>query len=94
MLSQDDVITLNQRVRFRAVGDDGVLVHMDRGKVIVINRTGLFIIKALQKGPQSLEFLTDQLVNQSNADKLVVLPDIQAYVEKLFSENVVDIQAA
>ncbi len=33
----NEQIALTSRLRYRAVGDEGVLVHLDNGRVIVVN---------------------------------------------------------
>ena len=42
-------ISLTSRVRYRAVGEDGVLVHFDNGRVMVVNEVGLCIVQLLDK---------------------------------------------
>jgi adenosyl cobinamide kinase/adenosyl cobinamide phosphate guanylyltransferase len=45
---ENEQIRLTSQVRHRAVGDEGVLVHLENGRVLVVNEVGLFIVQQLE----------------------------------------------
>jgi hypothetical protein len=45
----DQLVGLKPRIRFRALGEEGVMINMESGRVIVLNEVGLKIVQALEK---------------------------------------------
>ena len=81
-------IELNPRVRYRVVGEDGVLIQMDEGRVIVINETGLQILQYL-KQPQSKSELASRLVEEFDISQSQALADTCEFITQLENENVI-----
>ena len=70
----DKKISLASRVRHRAVGEDGVLVNLDSGRVIVVNEVGLYIVQVLDQAMSRKELAAsvaaefDVSADQAEAD--------------------------
>lgn len=81
---------LSPRVRFRSVASDGVMVHIESGRVIVINGVGLFIVEQLAQlehmptEPQVVE----AVVNAFDVDKDRAASDVADFLAELETENV------
>jgi hypothetical protein len=85
----DDRIALAPRLRYRAVGDEGVLVHLDSGRVIVVNEVGLYIIQQLKR-PMTRQSLVDAIVNEFNVAAPEAEQDLERYLLELGSEQVLE----
>ena len=46
----DEQMRLSTQVRYRSVVDEGVLVHLQNGRVVVVNEVGLHIVKGIGSG--------------------------------------------
>ena len=46
-IKDNEKVRLSGRVRFRAIGDEGVMVHLESGRVMVVTEVGMFIVEAL-----------------------------------------------
>lgn len=85
----DKFVQLDSRVRYRAVGDEGVLVHLDSGRVIVINEVGLHLVQLLERP------VTPEALTQSVAQSFAVSPDqaradIATYLEAMAAEQLLN----
>ena len=65
--ANNEQIGLTSRLRHRAVGDEGVLVHLDNGRVIVVNEVGLHIVQQLET-PKTKQALTDSIISAFDVD--------------------------
>jgi hypothetical protein len=77
-------------VRYRRVGDDGVLVHLDSGRVIAVNEAGLYIVEQLSQGAQSRAALIAGLTARFETDAEQAGTDLDRYLEALSQEQVLD----
>jgi hypothetical protein len=82
-------IRLTSQVRFRAVGEEGVLVHLENGRVIVVNEVGLFIVQQLAS-PMSRSELAQAVTREFDVPADRVQADLQRYLEELDSEQVME----
>lgn len=80
--------TLSPRVRFRAVDDEGVLVHVESGRVVVLNATGLHILQQLERGAQSPAELADSLVETFAVETADANADVAAFLAELDAEQI------
>jgi hypothetical protein len=80
---------LNPRVRYRAVGDDGVVVQMDSARVLVLNEVGLRVVELLASG-QSVDALAASLVREFDAPAAEVQADLEQFLAELDAEQVLD----
>ncbi|MCB1702331.1 MAG: PqqD family protein [Pseudomonadales bacterium] len=81
-----DRIALSSRLRHRAVGDEGVLVHLDSGRVIVVNEVGLFIIQQLAK-PISRADLVQAVVDEFEVGPQEAERDMECFLDELGGEQ-------
>ena len=82
-----EIISLASRVRHRAVGEDGVLVHLDNGRVIVVNEVGRHIVQLLDK-PMSRKALVASLVAEFDVTAEQAETDLDSYLAELAQEQV------
>jgi PqqD family protein of HPr-rel-A system len=75
-------------VRFRAVGDEGVLVHLESGRAVVLNETGLHILQQLERGPRSPAELADSLVETFEVEASQASKDLAAFLAELDAEQI------
>lgn len=88
----NDHIALVPRLRYRAVGDEGVLIHLDSGRVIVVNEVGLYIIQQL-KEPMTRQSLIDAIVNEFNVVAAEAEQDLEHYLQELEAEHLLQAPA-
>jgi hypothetical protein len=84
-----ETISLIPRVRHRAVGEDGVLVHLDSGRVIVVNEVGHYIVQQLEQ-PMSREALVEAVVAEFDVSAEQAEKDIDLFLDELGSEQLVE----
>lgn len=82
----DNLVTLTRRLRYRAVGDEGVVVHLDRGRVTVVNELGLYIIKLLQQ-PMSRRSLVEAIVTEFEVSAFQAEADLAQFLDELAEEH-------
>ena len=82
----DKPLSLNPRVRFRKIADNGVLVHMDDGRVIVVNEVGHAICEMLEK-PVSRGDIVDSLTTLFDVEAEQAEADVSAFIEQMEAEN-------
>ena len=87
---QNEQIALSSRLRHRAVGDDGVLVHLDNGRVIVVNEVGLHIVQQLAT-PKTRQELTDSITAAFDVDTAQAEADLDIYLAELKKEQVLGV---
>lgn len=84
-----ELLSLTSKVRYRAVGEDGVLVHLDNGKVIVVNEVGLHIVKALAL-PNTREQLAASIALEFNVGAERAAEDLHEYLAELDVEQILE----
>jgi hypothetical protein len=81
-LNASNKLCLSAQVRHRSVGADGVLVHLQNGRVIVVNEVGLYIVQLLQKPisilaiSESISFEFDVTLQQAESDLIIFLSEL------------------
>ncbi len=85
-------IQLSSQVRYRAVGEEGVLVHLENGRVIVVNEVGLFIIGQLDV-PRTQNELARAISREFEVTEEQAASDLELYLAELAREQVLE-QAA
>ena len=86
---ETETISLIPRVRHRAVGEDGVLVHLDSGRVIVVNEVGHYIVQMLEQ-PMNRKALVASLVAEFEVSAEQAELDIDTFLEELGNEQLVE----
>ena len=82
-------VCLSDRVRFRAVGDEGVLVHLESGRVIVVSEVGFRIVQSLDS-PKTRTDLADILVEEYDVNHSAALADVESYLNEMDRENLLE----
>ena len=83
----NEQITLACRLRHRAVGGDGVLVHLDSGRIIVVNEVGLHIVQQLAT-PKTRQQLIESITSTFDVNKEQAETDLALYIAELDKEQV------
>lgn len=81
---------LSPRVRYRTVGEDGVLVHLENGRVVVVNETGLHIIRQLQQGARTEMELIESMIEEFEVDADRAGADVASFLSELQEERILD----
>lgn len=85
--TKEKAICLSPRVRFRAVGDEGVLVQIESGRVLVVNAVGLYLLPLL-KTPVPRKTLVSALVEEFEVSPGQAAMDLDAFIDQLDQEQV------
>ena len=85
----NEQISLTSQVRYRAVGDDGVLVHLENGRVIVVNEVGLFIVQLLDC-PRTCQELVTAISLEFEVTENQAKTDLEVYLAELDNEQVLE----
>jgi DNA phosphorothioation-dependent restriction protein DptG len=85
--ANNETINLTEQVRFRAVGEDGVLVHLESGRVIVVNEVGLHIVQQLNES-RSRADLTSSIVSEFEVSAAQAESDLDAFLAELDQEQI------
>ncbi len=83
----NETISLTDQVRFRAVGEDGVLVHLENGRVIVVNEIGLHIVQQLNESKTRVD-LTSSIVSEFEVSIEQAETDLDAFLAELDQEQI------
>lgn len=89
---QDTLLRISSRIRYRNVGGEGVVVHLDSGRVIVVNDLGLFVLQQLAT-PVSRQALVDAIVRDFDVSNEEAEADLSHYLQELGEENLLEIAA-
>ena len=85
-------VRLNPRIRYRAVGDEGVIVHLDSARVIVVSEVGLRVIQVLSE-PTSREKLATVIAEEFMVSEQRARDDLDTCLAQLQTEQVIDMCA-
>jgi len=84
---QEKKVELSRRVRFRNVAGQGVLVHLDEGRVLVVNEVGLYIVQALHRQAMSAAELAEAVSQAFEVEAAQAQADVAAFLDQLRGEN-------
>jgi hypothetical protein len=70
------------------LGDDTVLVQLDRDEIHVANGTGGLLIESLRLGA-TVDEMTEKVVQRFEVDRARARGDVEAFVERLIAVDVV-----
>lgn len=85
-------LSLEPRVRFRAVGDEGVVVHLDSARVIVVNEVGLHVLQALST-PRTRDSLAAMIADDFVVTERRAREDVDVFLAQLEKEQIINIDA-
>ena len=80
--------SLNKRARFRVLQGKAVVVHLEKGEVIGLNKTGTAVLKAIVDG-DSLDDAKLAL-EKSGASKQTIEDDVSAFLNALLDQKVLE----
>ena len=91
----DEQVRLSRQVRYRSVADEGVLVHLQNGRVVVVNEVGLHIVKVLDQAHH--QSMTRNELGLAVAMEFDTTPeqamaDLGVYLNELDKEQVIELQ--
>lgn len=89
--SRAEKISLSARVRYRAVDDEGVLVHLENGRVLVVNEAGLFIVQVLSRQAMTVSELSDAVVREFEVEADQAMADVVAFLDQMLGEQAIDV---
>jgi len=75
------------------VGDEGVVVHVESGRVVVLNATGLHVLRQLEQGARSPAELADSLAVEFAVEAADASVDVAAFLAELDAEQILVTQA-
>lgn len=73
---------LNEQLRFRAVGEEGVVVDQRNGNVMVVNAVGLHLLQQLRDGANLAE-LNASVQAEFAVERDQLEADVTRYLEEL-----------
>ena len=93
-INEETTLRLTSRLRYRAVGDEGVLVHLENARVLVVNEVGLHIVQALGQQALTVAELADAVARAFEVDAAAARADVIAFLDQLRGEQALETGAA
>ncbi len=90
----NEKIHLSSRVRFRAVENEGVLVHLENGRVLVVNEVGFYIVETLGRQAMTVAELSGAVAGAFEVDANQARADVAAFLDQLRGEQAIDMVGA
>jgi hypothetical protein len=88
----EDPLTLRPQVRFRPVGDEGVIVHTERAVVIVVNGLGLRTLELIRE-QGSRHAVIERLADEYDAPEATIAADLDAFLVLLREQQLIEATA-
>ena len=88
--NNNHMMRLSSRVRYRAVGDEGVLVHLENGRVLVVNEVGLHIVEALDRKAMTVAELAQSVTRAFEVDAAQATIDVKLFLDELHGEQAIE----
>ena len=88
----DDRLTLRPQVRFRAIDEEGVIVHTERGVVIVVNALGLRTLELIRE-QGSRRAVIARLAAEYDAPDTTIAADLDAFLGQLREQRLIEAAA-
>jgi hypothetical protein len=90
-IKNNERIHLSNRVRFRAFGDEGVLVNLENGRAMVVNEVGIFIVETLGCQDVTVVELAEKVTGAFEVDMNQAKADVAAFLDQLRGEQTIEI---
>jgi hypothetical protein len=87
----EEMIQLSDRVRYRTVGDEGVMVHLESGRVLVVNEVGIHCVQALGRQPMTVAELADAVAREFAVEAGQARADVAAFLDQMRAEQAIDL---
>lgn len=91
--TSDERVQLSNRLRHRAVGNEGVLVHLENGRVLVVNEVGTHLVQALERQPMTVAELADSVAREFAVEAGQARADVAVFLDQLRAEQAIDMVA-
>ena len=85
----NESISLSSQVRYRSVSDEGVLVHLENGRVVVVNQVGLHIVGCL-KEPTTHDNLVESIAAEFDVSSRQAAADLDLFLAELDQDQLLD----
>ena len=85
----DDRLTLRPQVRFRAVDQEGVIIHTERGVVIVVNALGLRTLELIRERG-SRRAVLERLATEYEAPETTIAADLDAFLDQMREQQLLE----
>ena len=89
-INETTTFRLSSRLRYRAVGDEGVLVHLENARVLVVNETGLHVVQALGRQAMTMTELADSVAREFEVEPDQARADVIAFLDQLRGEQALE----
>lgn len=89
-ISSRERLRLSDRVLYRAVDDEGVLVHLESGRVMVVNEVALYIIRELDRQAMTVSELSESVSRAFEVDTPRARDDVALFLDQLRAEQAID----
>ena len=76
------------RIRFRKVGDEGVVISMQDGRVLVVNEIGLYILDQI-KQKREFDEIVGSITSEYDVNADQARADVLHYLDVLTEEKVI-----
>ena len=86
-MSETEPLRLQSRIRYRSVDGEGVVLHLDTGRVMVVNEVGLRIVELLRE-PMLTSELAAAIAEEFEVTLNQAESDIGSFLEELHAEEV------
>ena len=85
----DDRLALCPQVRFRAVDQEGVIIHTERGVVIVVNALGLRTLELIRE-QGSRRAVIERLTAEYDAPEAAIAADVDAFLDQMREQQLLE----
>jgi Coenzyme PQQ synthesis protein D (PqqD) len=75
--------------RYRKIGDEGVVVLLERGEVMAVNEVGALLLEHWQE-ERSLESAVDRIITSYAIDREAANGDVAAFADEMIALGVLD----
>jgi hypothetical protein len=89
VIAIEHVFRPRRDVRFRVVGDEGVLVRQEAGEVIAVNEVGASVL-ALLDSRRSVGNILDALLEEYDVDRASLSSDVFRFLAELQEAGVLE----
>jgi len=81
-MTDSDAIRLSPDIRYRTITPEGIVVHLERGEVVVVNELGIRILELIEK-TGSLSAVIDNLSETYDASRNRITADVQRFCDDM-----------
>ena len=82
------LLSLVPSVRFRRVGEEGVLLHLESGRVLVVNSVAFGVLELIKSSPISRTEIINEIIDKYEVERTTAELDIDVFLGGLNLENI------